>query len=102
MQTTSTQGQPLTGRLAPLAALGYHDFRLLWFGNLVSTAGSQMRIVAVNVQIYELAKASGRIDPALALGLVGLARHPHSADRAVQRPGGRSGRSPAAVSLRSL
>jgi MFS family permease len=47
---------------------------LLWFGNLVSTAGSQMRIVAVNVQIYELAKASGRIDPALALGLIGLAR----------------------------
>jgi MFS family permease len=74
MHTTSSQGQPLTGRLAPLAALGYHDFRLLWFGNLVSTAGSQMRIVAVNVQIYELAKASGRIDPALALGLIGLAR----------------------------
>jgi MFS family permease len=57
-----------------MAALRHRDFRLLWTGNLVSIAGSQMRIVAVNVQVYELAKASGNIDPALALGLIGLAR----------------------------
>ncbi|HEX9370735.1 MAG TPA: MFS transporter, partial [Roseiflexaceae bacterium] len=72
--TTSPSGEPLSGRLAPLAALRYRDFRLPWLGQLVSTAGSQMRIVAVNVQIYELAKAGAAIDPALALGLIGLAR----------------------------
>lgn len=33
-----------------------------------------MRIVAVNWQVYELARADGSIDPALALGLIGLAR----------------------------
>src|SRR5690349_6957428 len=73
---TTTPGQPesLSKRLAPLAALRHHDFRLLWIGNLISIAGSQMRMIAVNVQIYELAKAGGRIDPALALGLIGLAR----------------------------
>src|SRR3954464_15532808 len=65
---------PLAGRLAPLTALRYRDFRLLWLGQLVSIAGSQMRIVAVNWQIYQLAKSSGQIDPALALGLIGLAR----------------------------
>ena len=74
MEATSPQGEALSGRLGPLAALRHHDFRLLWLGNLVSIAGSQMRIIAVNVQIYELAKASGRINPALALGLIGLAR----------------------------
>ena len=72
--TTSSPGEPLSGRLAPLAALRYRDFRLLWLGQLVSIAGSQMRIVAVNVQIYQLAKSGGAIDPALALGLIGLAR----------------------------
>jgi MFS family permease len=74
MATTSGSPESFTGRLAPLAALRYRDFRLLWLGQLVSIAGSQMRIVAVNVQIYELAKASGAINPALALGLIGLAR----------------------------
>lgn len=61
-------------RLAPLAALRYRDFRLLWLGTLVSTVGSQMRIVAVNWHVYELARTGGGIDPALALGLIGLAR----------------------------
>lgn len=75
METTKPPtGEALTGRFAPLVALRHHDFRLLWGGNLISTAGSQMRIVAVNVQVYELAKASGQIDPALALGLIGLVR----------------------------
>lgn len=73
MSTTSTP-QSLAGRLAPLMALRYRDFRLLWLGQLISIAGSQMRIVAVNWQIYQLAKLGGRIDPALALGLIGLAR----------------------------
>lgn len=68
--STKTSG----GRLAPLVALRYRDFRLLWIGQLISIAGSQMRIVVVNWQIYELAKVDGVIDPALALGLIGLAR----------------------------
>jgi MFS family permease len=72
--TSSSSGESLTKRLGPLTALRQYDFRLLWLGNLVSIAGSQMRIIAVNVQVYELAKASGRLDPALALGLIGLAR----------------------------
>lgn len=59
---------------APLAALGFRDFRLLWFGQIVSTAGSQMRIVAVDYHIYRLAQESALIDPALALGLIGLFR----------------------------
>lgn len=72
MGTTSSAST--SGRLSPFAALRYRDFRLLWLGQLVSTAGTQMRIVAVNVQVYELAKRGGAIDPALALGLIGLAR----------------------------
>lgn len=49
-------------------ALQYRDFRLLWFGQLVSSAGSQMQIVAVNWQIYLLTGS------AFALGLIGLMR----------------------------
>ena len=52
---------------APLAALAFRDFRLLWFGQIVSTAGSQMRIVAVDYHVYRLAQEGGLIDPALAL-----------------------------------
>lgn len=44
------------------------DFRLLWFGELVSSAGSQIAVVAVFVQVYALTKS------AAAVGLVGLAR----------------------------
>lgn len=72
--TDASPRETLSERLAPLAALRHRDFRLLWMGQLVSTAGSQMRIVAVNWQVYQLARADGRIDPALALGLIGLAR----------------------------
>ena len=71
---TTPSSPAVVSRLAPLAALRYRDFRLLWLGQLVSIAGSQMRIVAVNVQVYELAKRGAAIDPALALGLIGLAR----------------------------
>jgi MFS family permease len=41
---------------------------------MVSTAGTQMRLVAVNIQVYALTKDSFGLDPALALGLLGLAR----------------------------
>jgi MFS family permease len=58
----------------PFSALQYSDFRLLWLGQFVSIAGTQMSIVAIGWQIYQLAEQSGRINPALALGLIGLAR----------------------------
>ncbi len=51
-----------------LAALRSRDFRLLFFGQLVSLTGSQMQTVAVPYQIYKLTGSS------LALGLVGLFR----------------------------
>ena len=65
---------PPPRRLPALTSLRYRDFRLLWVGQLISIAGSQMRLVAVNWQVYELARRGGGIDPALALGLIGLAR----------------------------
>lgn len=56
------------GRRTPLAPFQSRDFRLLWFGSFVSQAGSQMHVVAVSWQVYQLAK-----DP-LALGGIGVAR----------------------------
>ena len=55
----------MSGRFA---ALRSRDFRLLFFGQLVSLTGSQMQTVAVPYQIYKLTGSS------LALGFVGLAR----------------------------
>lgn len=60
--------------MAPLAALRYRDFRLLFFGDTVSITGTQMRRVAVNWQVYQLALADATLEPALALGLIGLAQ----------------------------
>lgn len=68
-----------------LAALRYHDFRLLWCGDLVSTVGSQMQSVAVNWHVYRLLKGSVYNLPlwgahlhlsagALGLGTLGLVR----------------------------
>lgn len=37
-----------------LVALQYRDFRLLWFGQLISTAGTMMQVAAVNWHIYQL------------------------------------------------
>jgi MFS family permease len=51
-----------------LAALRSHDFRLLFAGQLVSLTGSQMQLVAVTWQLYQLTRSS------LALGLIGLCR----------------------------
>ncbi|HEU5012189.1 MAG TPA: MFS transporter [Roseiflexaceae bacterium] len=73
MQTSSPSESSSRWR-APLVALQHRDFLLLWLGSFVSTVGSQMRLVAVNLQIYQVANASGTINPALALGLVGLMR----------------------------
>lgn len=66
-------------------ALQHRDFRLLWFGRLVSAIGSNMQIIAVNWHIVEL--LSGQSYPlslgswsfeldaeALGLGTLGLVR----------------------------
>src|SRR4051812_14505288 len=50
------------------AALRHRDFRLLWVGQLVSGAGTQMQFAAINWHVYLLTKS------ALALGTVGLVR----------------------------
>lgn len=56
------------GRTPPLAPFRSRDFSLLWFGSMVSQAGSQMHVVAVAWQVYQLTR-----DP-LALGGIGVAR----------------------------
>lgn len=63
---SSSSAEP--ARHAPLAPFRSRDFSLLWFGSFVSQAGSQMHVVAVSWQVYELSK-----DP-LALGGIGVAR----------------------------
>ncbi len=37
-----------------LAALRHRDYRLLWGGGLASSIGSQMQVIAVNWQVYQL------------------------------------------------
>jgi MFS family permease len=41
-------------RTSPWLALQHRDFRLLWGGSFVSQMGSQMRIVAVGIQLWDL------------------------------------------------
>lgn len=66
-------------------ALRYHDFRLLWIGQMISSIGSQMQIIALNWHIYRLLEGTeytytifGRAitlnGDALALGGLGLVR----------------------------
>jgi len=68
-----------------LVALQHKDFRLLWLGQLASTTGSNMQLIAVNWHVFELLKGqSYRIDllgqqiqldaGALGLGGLGLVR----------------------------
>ena len=64
---SESQDQPSTRRTA-LATLRHRDFRLLWFGQLVSTMGDQMQTVAIGWHIFILT------DSTLQVGLVGLAR----------------------------
>lgn len=54
---------------SPIIALKlYPDFRLLWTGQLVSSVGTQMQMVAINWHIYQLTGS------AVMLGLTGLMR----------------------------
>jgi MFS family permease len=66
-------------------AFQHRDFRLIWFGNLVSILGTQMQFVAINWHVYKLLEDTqatinlfGRTIPlnaeALGLGGIGLAR----------------------------
>ncbi len=70
-------GQPRRGRaraairriaidVEPLRAS--RDFRLLWFGQLISLTGRQLTVVALPYQIFQLTGSS------LAVGLIGLAQ----------------------------
>ncbi len=68
-----------------LVALQHRDFRLLWLGQLISTTGSQMQIIAINWHIYELLRQQDYVvslfgrkitlaAEALGLGTLGLVR----------------------------
>ena len=52
--------------LKTFSSLKFRDFRLYYFGTLFSEIGSQMQVVAINWQVYELT------DSAASLGIVGL------------------------------
>jgi MFS family permease len=53
-------------RTSPWLALRHRDFRLYWSGNFVSQAGTQMQIVAINVQLWDITHDT------IAVGLRGL------------------------------
>ena len=74
-----------TQRSTRLVALQHRDYRLVWAGNFVSIIGSQMQLVAINWNIYQLLQGTSIsltlfghsfvLNPeALGLGGVGLAR----------------------------
>ena len=63
---TSVGGIPPPTRREPLLALQHRDFRLMWAGGFVSQVGSQMRLVAVGVQLWDLTHDFA------AVGLLGL------------------------------
>ncbi|MGE5264913.1 MAG: MFS transporter [Acidobacteriota bacterium] len=58
----------VTPRPSPVVALQYRDFRLIWIGQLISNAGTQMQLVTINWHVYVLTGS------AVALGLTGLVR----------------------------
>lgn len=63
------------GRTGAIAALRYRDFRLFWFGLLVSNTGTWMQMFGLGYLVVQLAIRDGvpHLAP-LYLGLVGLAR----------------------------
>ncbi|MCG6534373.1 MAG: MFS transporter, partial [Syntrophales bacterium LBB04] len=55
-------------RLPTFAAFQHSDFRWMWSGQLISEAGSQMQLVAINWHIYVLTHSP------IALGMISLVR----------------------------
>lgn len=68
LNPTTTIPAPSKRHLTPFIALQHRDFRLLWMGQLVSQAGTQMQMVTINWHIYLLTGS------AFSLGLAGLVR----------------------------
>ncbi|MEO8632855.1 MAG: MFS transporter [Chloroflexota bacterium] len=63
------------GRTSALAALEFRDFRLFWFGLVVSNIGSWMQVFGLGWLVVQLAIRDGAPQLApLYLGLVGLSR----------------------------
>src|SRR6185436_330943 len=56
---------------SPFIALQHRNFRLLWFGQLISFAGSMMQNAAILWQVSLLVPENQK---ALALGMVGVVR----------------------------
>src|SRR5579885_2498107 len=65
--------------VGPWGVLAYPDFRLLWSGQLISSAGTQMRVAAVAWQVFLLSGSAFQIGalglfqaiPTMAFSLVG-------------------------------
>jgi len=72
---TDTAAVVEPGRTSAIAALRYRDFRLFWFGLLVSNTGTWMQMFGQGYLVVQLAVRDGvpQLAP-LYLGLVGLAR----------------------------
>ncbi len=68
MKTLSTAPGARTRLPTTLVALQHRDFRLLWLGQMVSVAGTQMQQITINWHIYQLTGSP------VALGLLGLVR----------------------------
>ncbi len=67
--TIARAGAAIRGLAVDISPLRrYRDFRLLWIGELVSTTGRQITVVALPFQVFLLTRSS------LAVGLIGLAQ----------------------------
>src|SRR5438874_11298490 len=64
--TSSEVVHPAKHRLGPWRVLRNRNYSLLFWGELISSAGTQMQVVAVAWQVYLLTHS------AIALGLIGL------------------------------
>jgi len=75
----------MSRQFSRMVALRYRDFRFLWFGEMVSTAGMQMQQFAINWHVFELLRGQSFTmnvfgnaiemgSEAFGLGLLGLTR----------------------------
>jgi len=72
MRRSHRHGGAVIRRASILAALQYRDFRLLWFGLLVSNLGTWMQFTAMGYFVARLAGSPHRA--AFDLGIIGAAR----------------------------